>query len=133
VTDIRAERLAGRDAELQDVLALYAPLLAGLRAAAAVDRQTSLPVVEAVAVWCRPGFACRAGSRVTSAEAAVRFRVPEQDVRRALRVPLALGPGPALVNRGHRVLADVYRYRSGLAFAASAISGPSRSPSREVA
>jgi SNF2 family DNA or RNA helicase len=45
-----------RDAELHDVLAPYAPLLTGLRAAAAVDRQTSLLVDEAVAVWSRPGF-----------------------------------------------------------------------------
>ena len=40
--------------------------------------------------------ACRAGGRATFAEAAVRFGVPEQDVRRAdraVRVPLALGPG----------------------------------------
>ena len=40
--------------------------------------------------------ACRAGGRATFAEAAAGFRVPEQDVRRvdrAVRVPLALGPG----------------------------------------
>ena len=40
--------------------------------------------------------ACRAGGRATFAEAAARFRVPEQDLRRAdraVRVPLALGPG----------------------------------------
>jgi len=54
--DIPAERPAGQDAELQDVLALYAPLLAGLRATAPVDRQVSLLVDEAVAVWSRPGF-----------------------------------------------------------------------------
>ena len=56
MTDTRTERLAGQDPELQDVLALYAPLLAGLRAAAAVDRHTSMLVDEAVAVWSRPGF-----------------------------------------------------------------------------
>ncbi len=53
---IPAERPAGPDAELQDVLALYAPLLAGIRAAAPVDRQVSLLVDEAVTVWSRPGF-----------------------------------------------------------------------------
>ena len=40
--------------------------------------------------------AFRAGGRATFAEAAGRFRVPEQDVRRAdraVRQPLALGPG----------------------------------------
>ena len=40
--------------------------------------------------------AYRAGGRATFAEAAGQFRMPEQDVRRAdraLRVPLALGPG----------------------------------------
>ena len=40
--------------------------------------------------------AYRAGGRATFAEAAGQFRVPEQDVRRAdraVRVPLALGPG----------------------------------------
>jgi SNF2 family DNA or RNA helicase len=57
VTDSRTERSAGRgDAGLQDVVALYAPLLAGLRLAAPVDRQTSLLVDEAVTVWSRPGF-----------------------------------------------------------------------------
>jgi SNF2 family DNA or RNA helicase len=56
VTDIQTERPAFQDTELPDVLALYAPLLAGLRAAAPVDRQTSLLVDEAVGVWSRPGF-----------------------------------------------------------------------------
>ena len=56
MTDTRAERPAGQDHELQAVLALYAPLLTGLRAAAAVDRQISLLVDEAVTVWSRPGF-----------------------------------------------------------------------------
>jgi len=56
VTDTRTERPAGRDAELQDVLALYAPLLAGLRVTAPVDQRVSLLVDEAVAVWSRPGF-----------------------------------------------------------------------------
>jgi hypothetical protein len=40
--------------------------------------------------------AYHAGGRATFAEAAARFRVPEQDVRRAdraVRAPLALGPG----------------------------------------
>ena len=56
MTDIRTEQPAGQDAVLPDVLALYAPLLAGLRAAAPVDRQVSLLVDDAVAVWSRPGF-----------------------------------------------------------------------------
>jgi SNF2 family DNA or RNA helicase len=56
VTDTRPERPVGQDDELQDVLALYAPLLAGLREAAPVDRQVSLLVDEAVGVWSRPGF-----------------------------------------------------------------------------
>ena len=56
MTDSHTERPAAQDAELQDVFALYAPLLAGLRAAAPVDRQTSLLADEAVAVWSRPGF-----------------------------------------------------------------------------
>jgi SNF2 family DNA or RNA helicase len=56
LTDIGTERRAGQDTELHDVLALYAPLLAGLRAAAPVEWQTSLLVDEAVAVWSRPGF-----------------------------------------------------------------------------
>ncbi len=39
-----------------DVVELYGPLLAGLRAAGPVDRQVSLLVDEAVRVWSRPGF-----------------------------------------------------------------------------
>lgn len=53
---IRTEEPAEQDAGLQGVLALYAPLLAGLRQAAPVDRQVSLLVDEAVGVWNRPGF-----------------------------------------------------------------------------
>jgi SNF2 family DNA or RNA helicase len=56
VTDTRTDRPAGQDDELRDVLALYAPLLTALRVAAPVDRQVSLLVDEAVAVWSRPGF-----------------------------------------------------------------------------
>jgi SNF2 family DNA or RNA helicase len=56
VTDTRAERSAAPDAQLQDVLTQYAPLLAGLRAAPPVNRQVSLLVDEAVTVWSRPGF-----------------------------------------------------------------------------
>lgn len=40
--------------------------------------------------------AYRAGGRATFADAAGQFHVPEQDMRRAdraVRVPLALGPG----------------------------------------
>ncbi|HYZ52537.1 MAG TPA: SNF2-related protein [Streptosporangiaceae bacterium] len=40
----------------QDVLTLYAPLLAGLRDASPVDQQVSDLVDEAVRVWSRPGF-----------------------------------------------------------------------------
>ena len=56
MADIRTEEPTEKDAELQGVLALYAPLLAGLRQAAPVDRQVSLLVDEAVTVWNRPGF-----------------------------------------------------------------------------
>ena len=56
MTDTQTERPAGQDDELQAVLALYAPLLTGLREAAPVDRQVSLLVDEAVGVWSRPGF-----------------------------------------------------------------------------
>jgi len=56
VADIRTEEPTEQDAGLQGVLALYAPLLAGLRQAAPVDRQVSLLVDEAVGVWNRPGF-----------------------------------------------------------------------------
>ena len=56
VTDIRTERPARQDADLQDVLALYAPLLTRLRLVAPVDQQMSLLVDEAVTVWSRPGF-----------------------------------------------------------------------------
>src|ERR1017187_4298857 len=56
VADIQTEQPAEQDAGLQGVLALYAPLLAGLRRAAPVDRQGSLLVDEAVGVWNRPGF-----------------------------------------------------------------------------
>ena len=56
MADIRTEQPADQDAGLQGVLALYAPLLAGLRQAAPVDRQVSLLVDEAVTVWNRPGF-----------------------------------------------------------------------------
>jgi len=48
--------LVSVDADLQDILALYASLLAGLRAAAPVDRQVSALVDDAVRVWSRPGF-----------------------------------------------------------------------------
>jgi hypothetical protein len=64
----------------------------------AADQQRLLathpPVPLAAAVYRL--VACRAGGRGTFAEAAAAFRVPEPDVRkadRAVRVPLALGPG----------------------------------------
>src|ERR1039457_2491071 len=56
VADIQTDQLAEQDAGLHGVLALYAPLLAGLRRAAPVDRQVSLLVDEAVGGWNRPGF-----------------------------------------------------------------------------
>jgi SNF2 family DNA or RNA helicase len=56
VAGIRTEQPADQDTGLQGVLELYAPLLAGLRRAAPVDRQVSLLVDEAVTVWNRPGF-----------------------------------------------------------------------------
>jgi SNF2 family DNA or RNA helicase len=56
VADVRTEQPGEHNTELREVLALYAPLLAGLRAAAPVDRQVSLLVDEAVGVWSRPGF-----------------------------------------------------------------------------
>jgi SNF2 family DNA or RNA helicase len=56
VADVQTEQQGERDAGLRDVLVLYAPLLAGLRAAAPVDRDVSLLVDEAVGVWSRPGF-----------------------------------------------------------------------------
>ena len=48
MADVRTEQPGEQDTKLRDVLALYAPLLAGLRAAAPVDRQVSLLVDEAV-------------------------------------------------------------------------------------
>ncbi len=56
MADIRAGQSCEQDAGLRDVLALYAPLIAGLRGAAPVDQQVSLLVDEAVGVWSRPGF-----------------------------------------------------------------------------
>jgi SNF2 family DNA or RNA helicase len=56
VADIRTEQPGEQDTALREVLALYTPLLAGLRQAGPVDRQVSLLVDEAVGVWSRPGF-----------------------------------------------------------------------------
>ena len=56
MADIRTEQPGEQDTALREVLALYAPLLAGLRQAGPVDRQVSLLVDEAVGVWSRPGF-----------------------------------------------------------------------------
>ena len=44
MADIRTDEPTEQDVGLQGVLALYAPLLAGLRQAAPVDRQVSLLV-----------------------------------------------------------------------------------------
>lgn len=54
--DQRAEAPGSRDTAPEDVLTLYAPLLAGLRSAGQVDQQLSMLVDEAVGVWSRPGF-----------------------------------------------------------------------------
>ena len=54
--DQRAEGPGSRAATAEDVPALYAPLLAGLRSAGHVDQQLSMLVDEAVGVWSRPGF-----------------------------------------------------------------------------
>ena len=54
--DHRAEGPGSRDTTAEDVFALYAPLLAGLRSAGHVDQQLSMLVDEAVGVWSRPGF-----------------------------------------------------------------------------
>ena len=56
MADTPTEWPADQDAGLQGVLALYAPLLAGLGQAVPVDRQVSRLVDEAVTVWNRPGF-----------------------------------------------------------------------------
>jgi SNF2 family DNA or RNA helicase len=57
VTQIRTGKDAALpDVALQDVVALYAPLLTGIRSAYSVDTQVSLLVDEAVTVWSRPGF-----------------------------------------------------------------------------
>ncbi len=56
MADIGTGQPGEHEAGLRDVFALYASLLAGLRAAAPVDRQVSLLVDEAVGVWSRPGF-----------------------------------------------------------------------------
>ena len=44
MADIRTEQPGEQDTALREVLALYAPLLAGLRQAGPVDRQVSLLV-----------------------------------------------------------------------------------------
>ncbi|MGH3182035.1 MAG: SNF2-related protein, partial [Streptosporangiaceae bacterium] len=54
--DNRVERQGSRDTALEDVLTLYAPLIAGLRDAGHVDQQLSMLVDDAVRVWSRPGF-----------------------------------------------------------------------------
>ena len=54
--DHRADGPGSRGTTAEDVLTLYAPLLAGLRSAGHVDQQLSMLVDEAVGVWSRPGF-----------------------------------------------------------------------------
>jgi hypothetical protein len=60
------------------------------------DRLLSAHTVRPLAAAVNRLVACRAGGRATFADAAGQFRVPEQDLRRAdraVRTPLALGPG----------------------------------------
>ncbi len=66
------------------------------RIAADQERLRSAHAAPSLAAAVNRLVACRAGGRATFAEAAAQFRVPEQDVRRAdraVRAPLALGPG----------------------------------------
>ncbi len=66
------------------------------RLAAHRERLLSAHAARSLAAAVNRLVACRAGGRANFAEAAAEFRVPEQDVRRAdraVRVPLALGPG----------------------------------------
>jgi hypothetical protein len=71
-------------------------LAAWARIAGHHERLLSAHTARPVAAAVNRLVACRAGGRATFAEAAGQFRVPEQDVRRAdraVRTPLALGPG----------------------------------------
>jgi hypothetical protein len=66
------------------------------RISAAREQLLSAHAPETLAAAVNRLVACRAGGRITFAEAAAQFRVPEPDVRRAdrsLRPLLALGPG----------------------------------------
>ena len=84
MADSRTEQPAHQDAELQGVLTLYAPLLAGLRQAAPVDRQVSLLVDEAVTVWNRPGFDTFLVRGVAPVQP-VRLPAPARSVLRRMR------------------------------------------------
>jgi len=71
-------------------------MAAWARIAAHHERLLSAHAAVPLAAAVNRLVACRAGGRATFAEAAGAFRTPEQDVRRAdraVRVPLALGPG----------------------------------------
>jgi len=71
-------------------------LAAWARIAGHHERLLSAHTARPVAAAVNRLVACRAGGRATFAEGAGQFRVPEQDVRRAdraVRTPLALGPG----------------------------------------
>ena len=71
-------------------------LAAWARIAVHHERLLSAHTARPLAAAVNRLVACRAGGRATFAEAAGQFRVPEQDVRRAdraVRTPLALGPG----------------------------------------
>ena len=128
MADIQTEQPGEQDTALREVLALYAPLLAGLRQAGPVDRQVSLLVDEAVGVWSRPGFdtflsvtSHGAGSAAPGQEprnvAALRKRTAEVMVRhRRYRLPeelrvtadpdVAREDGATLLAAGHPVLAE---------------------------
>ena len=71
-------------------------LAAWARIAGHHERLLSAHTARPLAAAVNRLVACRAGGRATFAEAAGQFRVPEQDLRRAdraVRTPLALGPG----------------------------------------
>ncbi len=71
-------------------------LAAWARIAGHHERLLSAHTARPLAAAVNRLVACRAGGQATFAEAAGQFRVPEQDLRRAdraVRTPLALGPG----------------------------------------
>jgi antitoxin (DNA-binding transcriptional repressor) of toxin-antitoxin stability system len=80
-------------------------LAAWHRTAADHERLLSAHAPGVLAAAVNRLVACRAGGRATFAETAACFGVPEQDVRRAdraVRLPLALGPGQPWLSRQSR-------------------------------